>query len=323
MIINIPHYNKQALIDKIDQCALTNPLRADYKDEDAFNNATHRFLHGTAIAGIILGREGVYGSIKICGVDLSSNIKIFSYDAFRNSELISLFENSLDKENIEDTDISHFSKNGKKIWNSYKRNTLISSASLVQELLSEKEWHDIADVQCRNSKTILVAAAGNDGVNLDDHKNKYYPANLRIKSSCHDFVIRVGSIEYDSKNIPQKADHSNYGSAVDIMAPGKDISVIQPYSRATIGDGTSYAAPIVTATIEMMLKCKPNATVKAVKEALFKSANTYDHLLNFVKDGRVLNVEKAVDSFCKPIPKKKGEMNNTKNNNKEKKNEEL
>ncbi|MBP9792140.1 MAG: S8 family serine peptidase [Rickettsiales bacterium] len=47
------------LVEKIDQCLLTKPSREYYEDEDSFNNATHRFPHGTAISGIILGREGV------------------------------------------------------------------------------------------------------------------------------------------------------------------------------------------------------------------------------------------------------------------------
>ncbi len=171
--------------------------------------------------------------------------------------------------------------------------------------LSKDDWINIADVQCKNSKTILVTAAGNDGVNLNDYKDKYFPANLRIRSSCYDFIIRVGSIEYDKDNIPQKSNHSNYGTTLDIMAPGKDISVIQPYSDATIGDGTSYATPIVTGTIEMMLKCKPYASSTEVKDTLFNTADKHDHLKHFAKDGRVINVAKAIDSFCKPTPKKK------------------
>lgn len=72
---------------------------------------------------------------------------------------------------------------------------------------------------------VIVAAAGNANIN-----GVYYPA-------AHDeYVISVGATRYDE----QRAPYSNYGSALDFVAPGGDASVDQN------GDGYSDGIPQVT-----------------------------------------------------------------------------
>ena len=63
-----------------------------------------------------------------------------------------------------------------------------------------------------NKGVTIVAAAGNDGQN-----NVSYPAAYNM------YVIAVGATRYDK----QKASYSNYGSKLDIVAPGGDTSVDQ------------------------------------------------------------------------------------------------
>ncbi|HUG70789.1 MAG TPA: S8 family serine peptidase [Pirellulaceae bacterium] len=58
----------------------------------------------------------------------------------------------------------------------------------------------------------LVAASGNDGVN-----GVHFPA------AYDDYVIAVGATRYDGR----LAGYSNYGSSIDIVAPGGDMSVDQ------------------------------------------------------------------------------------------------
>ena len=94
----------------------------------------------------------------------------------------------------------------------------------------------------------IVAAAGNDGV-----EGVSYPA------AYDDYVIAVSATRYDSQIAP----YSNYGSSIDIAAPGGDVSVDQngdgfgdgilqsTFSGATSAfgyyffQGTSMAAPHV------------------------------------------------------------------------------
>lgn len=77
-----------------------------------------------------------------------------------------------------------------------------------------------------NQGVVIVAAAGNDGVN-----GVIYPAAL------DDYVIAVGAVRYDE----QKTGYSNYGSSLDVMAPGGDLSVDQ--------NGDGYGDGILQQTI--------------------------------------------------------------------------
>jgi serine protease len=66
----------------------------------------------------------------------------------------------------------------------------------------------------------IVAAAGNDG-----KKRNMYPA------AYNEYVIAVGAVRYDK----QRARYSNYGSFVDLVAPGGDLNVDQ--NKDGYGDG--------------------------------------------------------------------------------------
>ncbi len=66
----------------------------------------------------------------------------------------------------------------------------------------------------------IVAAAGNDG-----KKRNMYPA------AYNEYVIAVGAVRYDK----QRTRYSNYGSFVDLVAPGGDLNVDQ--NKDGYGDG--------------------------------------------------------------------------------------
>jgi subtilisin family serine protease len=82
----------------------------------------------------------------------------------------------------------------------------------------------------------------------------------------------VGNVK--SENDRRMID-SNYGTCVDLFAPGVNIPVASNAGIASTGyrSGTSFAAPHVTGVIALFLERNPRAQPAAVWAALLKAAN--------------------------------------------------
>ncbi|HXQ33348.1 MAG TPA: S8 family serine peptidase, partial [Anaerolineales bacterium] len=84
---------------------------------------------------------------------------------------------------------------------------------------------------------IVVAAAGNNGT-----EGALYPA-------AYSDVIAVGSVD---PNL-ERSSFSNYGSQVDIWAPGRDILTTKRDGSYRLVSGTSFAAPYVAGASGLLL----------------------------------------------------------------------
>jgi hypothetical protein len=136
---------------------------------------------------------------------------------------------------------------------------------------------------------LVVAAAGNEGVELDD----FGPGG-------NDYVLTVGATHVDDR----AAAFSNYGDKVDLVAPGVDVlSLRARYTDAnyrpdgvddgedeyTLGDnyvgddkrylhvsGTSFSTPIVAATASLLLSKYPDMSAADVERTLKQTATDVD-----------------------------------------------
>jgi hypothetical protein len=123
--------------------------------------------------------------------------------------------------------------------------------------LSHIERNAINHAKSKNA--VVVVAAGNEG---DD-------ARQRSWQSSPD-VITVAAI--DSRNRPAK--FSNFGSVVDISAPGVDINSSVPGNRFSSKQGTSMAAPFVSAAVAMYLINSPELSSENVRTTIVNYVNT-------------------------------------------------
>lgn len=135
--------------------------------------------------------------------------------------------------------------------------------------------------QAYNAGVTLVAAAGNE-----NSSEPSYPAS-------NEHVISVGSLEKNSYG--SKADYSNYGSTIDLVAPGY-VNVATNSSNTTYIEqsGTSFSAPLVSGAIALYKQKNPEATQEEIEKALYASCDVIDSgstYTNWAGHG-ALNVEK-------------------------------
>lgn len=145
-----------------------------------------------------------------------------------------------------------------------------------------------------NMGIILVAAAGNDNVSTP-----HYP-------SAYSHVISVAST--NANDI--KSDFSNYGTTIDICAPG-GVGIPGPqgllsttYSTGTYGNydlmaGTSMACPMVSGLCGLILSVNPLLDPDEVEAILKSTADSIEYLnpnyINKLGAGRI-NAFKAVSN---------------------------
>ncbi|CAB4810665.1 unannotated protein [freshwater metagenome] len=115
---------------------------------------------------------------------------------------------------------------------------------------------------------VVVVAAGNDGSDID----------LAERDACNHSPARVtaaltvGATDESDR----RASFSNYGSCVDIFAPGYDINgaSIDPAYEYTTMSGTSMATPHVTGAVAIALTTFPSASPAQVADLLNSDATT-------------------------------------------------
>jgi subtilisin family serine protease len=132
---------------------------------------------------------------------------------------------------------------------------------------------------------LIVAAAGNDGVNID--KTPTYPASYTNSN-----IIAVAA----STASDTLASFSNYGpDSVDVAAPGENVRSTYLGSTYTNLDGTSMATPYVTGSAALLKAANSAATYTDLRTALRKKVDKPSALDGkVVYDGR-LNLQKALD----------------------------
>lgn len=130
-----------------------------------------------------------------------------------------------------------------------------------------------------------VVAAGNSGLNAWN----YSPAN------CWGTIV-VGASDYNTN----RASFSNYGTALDIFAPGVGIwstmnTGVSSYGSSSYGykDGTSMATPQVAGTIALMKEAFPSMTVEQARSYLRKSATRSVGGVPFLNTGKAVAMAKA------------------------------
>lgn len=122
-----------------------------------------------------------------------------------------------------------------------------------------------------NNGSILVAAAGNGGT-CGGPSNLVYPA-------AFDHVIAVSSVgPYDNHErfIGNASSTHQHNSSVDICAPGYDLLISWAPGTYGAANGTSFASPLVSGTVALMLAVNPCLSFEQVESILKSTAVNID-----------------------------------------------
>ena len=212
--------------------------------------------HGTHVSGIIAAESN--NSVGIAGVCPHCSIMPVRAGWKTTSGGGALFNTDVDQAIRyavdNDADIINMSIGG-------------SESSLIQQAIQ----------YAHNQGVILVAAAGNNNTQY-----KSYPAG-------YENVIAVSATDHND----QKANFSNYGSWVDVAAPGVNILSTVPHHAYAAMSGTSMATPHVSGLVGLLLSNNPafssddistilHTGINALASATYAGTgrvNAYDDLL--------------------------------------------
>lgn len=104
---------------------------------------------------------------------------------------------------------------------------------------------------------VVIAAAGNNGNNV-----LFYPA------ACTNVVAVSATNASDVR-----PSWSNFGSYVDLSAPGENVLSLQGASSYSSWNGTSFSSPITAGVVALMISANPGLSNQAVVDLLLRNAD--------------------------------------------------
>jgi subtilisin family serine protease len=154
--------------------------------------------------------------------------------------------------------------------------------------LTTSQWMAVIH-KAKKANILIVAAAGNDKVNIDNIP--FYPARAKA-----DNVITVASCGIGGAF---SLAFSNYGVfSVDICAPGEKIlSLNDDYFNSGLlvaESGTSMAAPYVSGVAALMIEANPGLSAKKIKLIIESTVKEKVGLWGRVKTMGMLDAAQAV-----------------------------
>jgi subtilisin family serine protease len=209
--------------------------------------------HGTHVAGIIaanrINGKGVKG--------VAGNVLIMPIRAVPDGD-------EYDKDIA--LGIRYAVDNGAKVINT----------SFGKYFSTHPEWVMEAIAYAAENDVLIVNAAGNEGIDLDE--TRVYPNDETPENPTNfvDNFINVGSItaEYGGNLV---SGFSNYGdNSVDVFAPGSSIYATTPLNTYEFLQGTSMASPNVAGVAAMVRSIYPKLSAAQVKQILMDSGLSTD-----------------------------------------------
>ena len=212
---------------------VSTTLGYDYPAHCAYQTPT--YYHGTYVAGVLGAKTN--NNVGIAGVSGGNNgagITIIPYNLGDDSSYSSYnLANAILDAVDESVDIINMSIE-------------VPLSSDVVSAIEYAYYHDIN----------IICASGRDGFSFIP-----FPAS-------NQYTIAVGATDQND----QRCSFSDYGTGIDLVAPGQDIYSTALSNSYITDSGTSFSAPQVSGVIALMLSVNPNLTTSEIRTILRNTA---------------------------------------------------
>jgi serine protease len=206
-----------------------------YDFSNGNNNGAGTFFHGTAVAGMTAAKTN--NARGLAGVAGGSN-------AAGTRLMIGGVGDSAPDGSALDDAILYAIANGAKV---IQMSLTVGQAAAIDAALQAA--HD--------ANLTIVCASGNSGLSTVGYPSS--DAN----------VIAVGATTASDL----MASFSNHGPDLEVSAPGNNVPVLDLSSGYTTSSGTSFAAPLVSGVVALMLAANPSLTNDQVRQILHDTAD--------------------------------------------------
>ena len=204
--------------------------------------------HGTGVAGLVGAVRG-----NDAGIDGIAPTRIMVLRAVPGGD-----ERDKDVANA----IRYAADNGARVIN----------MSFGKSFSPQKAAVDEAVAYAVGKGVLLVHAAGNSGEDIDVEDN--FPTRTFLDGTVSEGWLEVGASGPDPKALA--AGFSNYGrTAVDVFAPGAQVTSLKPGGGIQTANGTSFASPVVAGVAALVMAYFPDLTAGEVRQIVLDSATRY------------------------------------------------
>lgn len=255
-----------------------NFISNKYKNINTKDYSKGGHSHGTHVAGIISAKHNNEKGIN--GVVSQEHLKLYSIDY--NTGQITWFISHMLSSTYEDTLVSYV-ESGIKIIN-YSLNGVANGVAVPRQKILEELTLEMAQLISQDFDFLIVNSAGNSGIDAtkngplamiseDTYTQKAKNDTGVPFSAIYDRIIIVGNaMQANDKYILNES--SNFGTRIDITAPGTDIYSTINDDKYKTKTGTSMSAPIVSGIAGLVWSINPNLTGAEVKDIVCNSVNT-------------------------------------------------
>jgi len=251
---------------------------ADLANGDSNPADDDPYLHGTRVASILRAEtDNAYG---MAGALHKSRSTVLVYKCMRRITVIDPYTGQPYPTSTGDASDFLFAMmdaadRGAKVINISAAMPTLDRSGNPLPASAYQPWIEAAEY-CADRGAIIVAAAGNNNPDTaSDFGGVALPA--ATPDAARPMVVAVGSYDHTSGNV---SDFSNTGPQLDVCAPGNGIWTVDASDLASYRvplstqpwSGTSFAAPIVSATAALIYSLAPGASPQTVIEALYRGA---------------------------------------------------